>query len=289
MNRSSDPLRAWIDIDLGALVRNGERLARHAAAPLLPMVKADAYGLGVGPVVRALKSLPLQGFGVATASEGMEVRALGVTRPVLVFTPVLPLDFAALRDANLTPCLGDPAAIGAWTAAGGGAWHLAIDTGMQRAGIRWDRVADVADAVRAHPPEGAFTHFHSAESDDGSLECQEQRFREALAALPALPPQLHAENSGAIARRSPSAWSFVRPGVFLYGVGSGAGAAIHPEPVAHVRARIVDLHDVHVGESVSYGASWTAAVPSRTSRASSVMRAAHSRRKASQSGNSSSA
>ena len=256
-------MRAWIDIDLGALVRNGERLARHARVPLLPMVKADAYGLGVGPVVRALASLDLFGFGVATADEGHELRTLGVTRPVLVFTPALPLDFGALREAKLTPCLGDPAVIHAWAASGGGAWHLAIDTGMHRAGVRWDRMGDVADAARAHPPEGAFTHFHSAECDDGSLELQEQRFRDALAALSARPALLHAENSGAIARRSPSAWNFARAGVFLYGVGSGATAAIHPEPVAHLRARIVDLHAILPGDSVSYGATWRAAAPAR--------------------------
>jgi len=263
MNHDQDSLRAWIDIDLGALVRNGEKLARHAGVPLLPMVKADAYGLGVGPVARALEALDPAGFGVATCDEGHELRALGVARQILVFTPVLPLDFRAARESNLTPCLGDAHSIAQWTASGGEAWHLAIDTGMHRAGVRWDRIADVADAVRAHPPAGAFTHFHSSECDDGSLERQEARFRDALAALPARPALLHAENSGAIARRSPSTWSFVRPGVFLYGVGSGAGAAIHPEPVAHLRARVVDVHDLQPGDTVSYGASWTAAAPTR--------------------------
>lgn len=263
MKPSTDSLRAWIDIDLSALVRNGARLAQHAGVPLLPMVKADAYGLGVGPVVRALEAVTPFGYGVATADEGRELRGVGVTRPVLVFTPVLPLDFALLRAAQLTPTFGDAERISAWIASGGGDWHLAIDTGMMRAGLRWNRMAEVAELVRTAPPTGAFTHFHSSETDNGSLELQEGRFRDAVSALPARPPLLHTENSGAIVRRSPSAWNLVRPGVFLYGVGSGPRAAFQPEPVAHLRARIVDLHDLNAGDTVSYGGSWTATKPTR--------------------------
>jgi alanine racemase len=255
--------RAWVDIDLGALLRNGEALARHARAPILPMVKADGYGLGVVPVVRALAKLDPFGFGVATVDEGRELRAAGEWRPVIVFTPVLPAELPRVRDWGLVPTLASAEAIAAWNGSGGGTWHLAIDTGVSRAGVRWDRVGTLADAVRRCPPEGAFTHFHSAELDDGSMELQEQRFRDAIAALPERPSILHADNSAAIARRSPSAWNLVRPGVFLYGVGSGAHAALHPEPVAHLRARVVELRDLLAGDSVGYDATWRAARPSR--------------------------
>jgi alanine racemase len=258
--------RAWVDIDLGALVRNGAAMARHARVPLLPMVKADAYGLGMGAVVAALETLDPFGFGVATVTEGAELRAHGVSRPVLVFTPILPDDFAAARAAALTPALSDAAAVAAWTETGGGPWHFAVDTGMSRAGIRWDSVGGIAELVRRSPPTGAFTHFHSAEVDDGSMELQERRFRVALAVLADVgvrPATLHADNSAAIARHSPSVWNVVRPGVFLYGVGSGSHAALRPEPVVRLRARVVDLREVRPGESVSYGASWVAARPSR--------------------------
>src|SRR5687767_15391822 len=68
-----DTARAWVEIDLGALARNGAAMARAAGVPLLPMVKADAYGLGVIPVVRALLPLAPWGFGVATVREGEEL------------------------------------------------------------------------------------------------------------------------------------------------------------------------------------------------------------------------
>jgi alanine racemase len=251
--------RAWVDVDLGALVRNGAAVARQARVPILPMVKADAYGLGVGPVTAALEALDPLAFGVATVEEGRELRMGGVKRPVIVFTPILGESFPEARDAALTPTLSSAHAISAWTESGGGPWHLAIDTGMNRAGVRWDAVGGLAELVRRSPPEGAYTHFHSAELDDGSLEVQERRFREALSALGVRPAVVHADNSAAISRRSPSSWNAVRPGVFLYGVGSGTGAAVTPEPVVRLSARVVELRDVPPGDSVSYDASWTAA------------------------------
>jgi len=255
--------RAWVDIDLGALLRNGVALARQARVPLLPMVKADGYGLGAVSVWRTLTKLDPFGFGVATVAEGRELRAAGEWRPVVVFTPLLPGELPEARKWNLVPALSSGEAIAAWVESGGGTWHLAIDTGVSRAGVRWDHVGALADVLRRFPPAGAFTHFHSAELDDGSMEVQEQRFRDAVAALPQRPWILHADNSAAIVRRSPSPWTLVRPGVFLYGVGSGARAALQPEPVVHLRARIVELRDLRVGDSVGYDATWRATRPSR--------------------------
>jgi alanine racemase len=255
--------RAWVDIDLGALLRNGEALAKHAGVPLLPMVKADGYGLGVVPVVRTLAKLDPFGFGVATVDEGCELRASGSWRPIIVFTPLLADDLAIARESRLVPTLASASTIAAWVESGGGPWHLAIDTGVSRAGVRWDRIGEVADAVRRFPPEGAFTHFHSAELDDGSMELQEQRFRDAIAVLPERPAILHADNSAAAVRRSPSPWTIVRPGVFLYGVGSGPRAALQPAPVAHLRARVVEVRDLLRGDSVGYDATWRATRPSR--------------------------
>src|SRR6478672_5083948 len=151
--------RAQVEIDLGALQRNGAAAARRAGVPLLPMIKADAYGLGAAGAVRALEPLAPWGYGVATVAEGEELRHLGVTRPVVVFTPLLEQELPRARAARLTPTLGFPSEIEAWRNAGGGAWHLSIDTGMSRAGIPWREVGTVVKLIESIPPEGAFTHF----------------------------------------------------------------------------------------------------------------------------------
>ena len=253
--------RAWVHVDLAALVRNARALAAHARVPLIPMVKADAYGLGAVAAAHALEPLAPLAFGVSSIPEGEELRAAGITRAIILFTQVTARDLDRLRWAGMTPTIGSRQHLEAWIAAGGGPWHLAIDTGMHRAGVNHDALDSMLDLVAAHPPAGAFTHFHSAELDDGSMEAQEARFRAVLARLPQRPPIVHTENSAGIVRRSPSAWDAVRPGVFLYGVGSWTspdGDGLRPEPVVSLRARILELRDVAPGEGVSYDATWRA-------------------------------
>ncbi len=254
--------RAWVDIDLGALLRNARAITAQAGVPLLPMVKADAYGLGAVAVSRALERLDPWGFGVATIGEGEELRQASIHRPIVVFTPLLDGEFDAAVRANLTPTLGHASDILRWKETGR-PWQLAIDTGMSRAGVQWNEIDVLADALAAYPPEGAFTHFHSAECNDPSRTEQERRFDAALARLPARPPMVHAENSPAVEHRGPSIWNVVRPGVFLYGVSSGNHPSIRPEPVASVRARVIDLRMIAAGETVSYGATYRAEAPRR--------------------------
>ena len=249
--------RAWVEVDLGALLRNGAAYAARAGVPLLPMVKADGYGLGAIPVARALESLDPWGYGVATIDEGEELREAGISRPIVVFTPLLVDDLAAAARARLTPTLSAGDAILRWRSTGL-PWQLAIDTGMSRAGIQWNQIESIRDAVATYPPEGAFTHFHSAATSDESRAGQEERFERALEKLSVRPAMLHAESSAAVDRRGKSPWSVARPGIFLYGVGLPHSGKLAAQPVATVRARIVDIRTIDDGETVSYGASYRA-------------------------------
>jgi alanine racemase len=249
--------RAWVDVDLGALLYNATTIAEQAGVPLLPMVKADAYGLGAVAVARALDTLEPWGFGVATVAEGEELRRVGITRPIVVFTPLLAGDFDIAVRADLTPTLGTRESIVQWSDTER-PWQLAIDTGMNRAGVPWDAVASLRDVLATHRPHGAFTHFHSAERNDATRALQEERFAAALDQIPVRPSMIHAENSPAIEHRGPSPWSVVRPGVFLYGVSSGNSAAIAPRPVVSLQARVVELRTVAAGETVSYGGTYRA-------------------------------
>lgn len=249
--------RAWMEVDLGAVVRNTTALKSHAGVAVIPMIKADAYGVGARQVAHALEPIEPLAYGVATVAEGHELREAGITRPILIFSPLLREELSAAHEARLTPTLGSAQAIADWSRFGG-LYHLDIDTGMARAGLPWREIDSVVQQVIAHPPQGAFTHFHSPSLNDGTMSIQEDRFREAIAALPARPHILHTESSGAIVRHSRSAWDAVRPGIFMYGVGSGKDADLEPDPVVHVRARIAEIRNVEPGDSVSYDATWTA-------------------------------
>jgi alanine racemase len=248
--------RAWVEVDLAALCRNGAAVAARSGVPLMPMVKADGYGIGGLRAALALDELEPWGFGVSSSEEGEELRRGGITRPIVVFTPIMRTEIDALRRADLTPALGDPAVIEAWARTGRD-WHLQIDTGMSRAGLPWHEVDAQRELLERTRPAGVFTHFHSADLDDASRDEQESRFASALAALPVRPAIVHAENGPAVEARAPSPWTICRPGVFLYGVATRNGPLV-AEPVVTVRARIVELRTIGDGESVSYGGSWRA-------------------------------
>ena len=249
--------RAWIDVDLGALVENARTVARTAGVKLLPVVKANAYGLGAVAVSRALEQVDPWGYGVATIEEGAELRAAGITRPILVFMPTRAQLFDQYDLHQLTPALGDAGSILEWTTRGERPFHVEIDTGMGRAGVRWDEVDELGEAVDTPAFEGCYTHFHSADRNDGSAERQLVRFRAAVQRLPRRPSLLHAANSAAALRGKEFAFDLVRPGVFLFG-GSLGPAFEQPQPVVSVRARVLSVRRVRKGESVSYNAQWVA-------------------------------
>jgi alanine racemase len=253
--------RAWMEVDLGALVRNATALGQRAGVPLIPMVKANAYGLGAEQVAHALEQLSPAAYGVATVEEGRELRSAGIDRDIIVFTPLLSDELDDAHSLRLTPTLGFPAEIAKWKKYGA-PYVLSIDTGMARAGLPWRDVDSVRQVVAANPPAAAFTHFHSPELDDGSMEVQLERFEAVLQMLPVVPAILHTDSSAAIVRHSRCAHQAVRPGIFLYGVGSGETAAVQPEPVVTVKSRIVELRTVEPGDTVSYDATWTAVRPS---------------------------
>lgn len=249
------PDRAWLDVDLGALARNARRIQDLFGAPLLPMVKADGYGLGAVPVARALEAVQPWGYGVATHDEGAHLRTAGITRPLLVFTPLGVGQIAQFRTDQLRPVIGDLAALDAWLAAEAGPFHIEIDTGMSRAGFRWHDEALISALVErvrgAAGWEGLFTHFHSADSDENATREQAERFQRVVSAFDSRPPMIHLSSSAAAQYGVELGADLARPGIYLYGARAGS---LEPEPVARLCARVVALRRLRPGDTVSYGA-----------------------------------
>lgn len=275
--------RAWVEVDEGALRRNLRRV-KDAAGPdasVVPMLKANAYGLGVEAVLRIVRAElapdELWAVGVAAVAEGEQLRGLGWTGRVVVFAPAPPGEFDRAARAGLTLALSDLDGVRRWARAAREsgrrlAFHAEIDTGMGRAGFPFAAAAAwgaEADALAGDllEWEGCFTHFHSADEPDlGPTDEQQRRFLQALDALPpprgAVPRRIvHSANSAAALRRGGFGLDLVRPGIFLYGGSAGPGAV--PEPVASVRARIALVRDVPAGWSCGYGATYTARRPER--------------------------
>ena len=254
MTFPSDTARAWVDIDLGALVANGRTLAEACGTRLLPMVKANGYGLGAARVARALDALDPWGYGVATMEEGNALRTAGVARPILVVSPLTRESIDAVAARGFRPTIGDPGMLAEWIGRRAGPFHLEIDSGMARSGFRWDdhtALREAAGLLASAPEwEGVFTHFHSADSDPASVAIQWDRFQSVLAGLPRRPSLVHAANSAAALRGRSYAADLVRPGIFLYGGRAGDGAPA-PRPVAALPAPVLAVRRVGPRDSGS--------------------------------------
>lgn len=269
--------RAWVDVDLGAFRRNLLRVRESApGAEVVPMLKADAYGLGMEAILGAAREAlaPHGGpwaVGVAAVAEGEALRRFGWTGRAVVFSPVPPDEMPRAAAAGLALSISSVAALERWAALAREAgrrlpFHLEIDTGMGRAGLpcgavdQWGpRIAEVAGDLLAW--EGCYTHFHSADEPDlSSADAQQRRFEEALRRLPPAPGGasrvVHSANSAAAVRRRGYGMDLVRPGIFLYGGSAGPGAV--PEPVAAIRARVGLVREVEPGATCGYGATHTA-------------------------------
>lgn len=272
--------RAWIEVDLDALRANYDTVRRTVGAgtQVMPMVKADAYGVGAARVVRTLDPLGPWGYGVATAMEGASLRAFGVTRPVLLAGPLPGADVHVAARSRLTASISSLEGLDAWVAAARRVgerldFHVDVDTGMGRTGFDWREGESWAPGVMERCGEwvrwaGAFTHFHSADAPDtASASEQWERFHRTLVQLPVPRETLlvHVANSAGSLRFPEYGADAVRPGIFLYGGSPAPGVAgvPVPAPVVTVRSRLAHVRDVPAGSTVGYGSTYVAEGPER--------------------------
>jgi alanine racemase len=278
----------WAEISLKAILHNLRVIRKQVGASrkILAVVKSNAYGLGAVPVAKALQKAGTEWFGVTCANEGVELRQAGIRKRILILTGFWPGEEKRLIQNNLTPTVTRVADLGhlerSAKAAGGKTrvrFHLKINTGMNRLGISADEVECFAQALAGCKQielEGTFTHFASAEDFTAQqTNDQEKIFLSCLERLRALgvsPGIVHMANSGAICAR-PSTWAdMVRPGAILYGYYQSFDppqkkqevmGQMALQPSLSLRARIVSLRDVPVGEGVGYAARFVTKRPSR--------------------------
>lgn len=270
------PYATHVEVDLGAIAHNLRQVrALASGAKTLVAVKANGYGHGAVEVARHLASEGLaDAFGVATVGEGAELRTAGITQPILKFSPCFPDELDAALAAGLSLTVHDEATIDAVADAGGGAVHLAIDTGMRRIGCELERAAELASRIAGHPQlkfEGIFTHLPISDSPVGDefTRAQLARFNQAVAeiqdarAAAGLDPValVHAANSGAILGHELAGTTMVRPGIMAYGYYPDAEATPRTVELRQAltwKTRISHIKAIRQGETVGYGRTWAA-------------------------------
>lgn len=253
-------------VDLDAIAANWRALkALAAGAECAAVVKADAYGLGLAPIAVRLSREGARTFFVATADEGETLRAILPSPPVYVLNGFQPGEAGRLAQSDLRPVLNSYAQFAEWKAlASRPPAALQIDTGMQRTGFSEADLQLIADkAPDFGGVEIALLMSHLACADEPPHPKngeQLARFRAVLERFPKRPASLAASAGALLGQRY--LFDMIRPGIALYG---GNPRASGPNPMrcaVTVTAPIVQLRRVDRGESVGYGASFTADGPS---------------------------
>lgn len=257
------PSAATLTVDLEALAHNHAVLRGLAGgAEVAPVVKADGYGLGAAAVVRRLHAEGARTFHVARVGEGVRLReALAGASAEIRVLDGCPDEAAAaaLAGRALTPVLNSLDQVELWSRAGGGDAALMVDTGMNRLGLRPEEAAALADSpdrLRGVEVRAVLSHLACAE-DAGHPMNAAQRAR-LLAAAESFPGARRslANSAGCLLPRF--ALDEVRTGIALYGGGPRGAPDPRFRPVATLEAPILQVRTVPRGETVGYGATFTA-------------------------------
>jgi alanine racemase len=273
------PTRAEVNL---AHLRHNLRIIQRTAggAQVWAVLKADGYGHGAKGVARTLERAGASGICVALLEEGIELREAGIRVPILVTGGYFGRAFGEVLRHSLTPVLHDPSQVEEladevrYSGAEPASVHVKIDTGMSRLGVLPRDVPKMAEVLGRHPQvrvSGLMTHFACADgADPASLDEQLDLFDAATSSLRGLgvaPSLRHAANSAAILQSPRAHLDVVRPGIALFGVEPRAGICKELRPVMQVRTDIVAVREIPAGQSVGYGATWTA---QRTSRIATI-------------------
>ena len=248
-----------LTIDLDAICANWRALAAPNAGETAAVVKANAYGLGVSRVAKALADAGARTFFVAMAEEGKTVReTLGPGPEICVFGGHMDGDADLIRDANLVPMINSiDQMLRHVEALPGHPFGIQLDSGMNRLGMEAGEWSALRDIALSQNPKLVMSHLACAdEPSHGMNAFQLQTFRQMTDGIDA--PRSLAATGGTLLGEEYH-FDMTRPGIGLY----GGLPFVDAQPVVTLSIPVIQVRDVNPGESVGYGNTWVARVPSK--------------------------
>jgi alanine racemase len=266
----SEGASASLTVRLGVIAANYRELAsRSNGAEVAPVVKADAYGVGMDRIAPHLFSLGARSFFVARLKEGIALRRLLPDARIFVFDGLTGESEAAFVTYRLIPVLNTANELKHWSSYAERRGikldtAIQIETGMNRAGLSPAETVEFGAGARQRLAGVELvlimSHLACADEPDHALNRKQlERFRAALAALPSAPASLAATSGISLGREY--LFDVVRPGIGLYG-GNPQPGNLNPYRMGvSLTAEILQLKQVEPGETVGYGAAFTAERP----------------------------
>src|ERR1700688_2760851 len=259
-----------LTVDLDAIVANWRKLEKTAVpAECAAVIKADAYGCGVEPVAQALAGAGCKTFFVASLDEARAARTALPSAALYVLDGFFQDSGDAFANIDARPVIRDLNELAEWDVfrrrsgwAGGAAIH--IDTGLNRLGLTLTEAQGIIPRINAgdHGITLVMSHLACAESLNHPLNAKQlATFREIASLFSGVPASL--ANSSGVFLGPQFQFELVRPGAAVYGVNPTPEADNPMQSVVDLKARIVHIRNVERGETVGYGATWTARRPTR--------------------------
>jgi alanine racemase len=250
-------------VDLGALAHNLAVARRHAPqSKAFAVIKANAYGHGLLRSARAMSAA--DGFGVVEPDAAVRLREAGYVQPILLLEGLFEArELPVLVEHRIATAVHSPeqmAMLESLPAGSGLDVFLKVNTGMNRLGLQPADFASALAALERHPGVRGITlmtHFATADDTRGIADALAV-FEAAVGG--AKHPRSMA-NSAAVLRFPQSHVDWIRPGIMLYGCSPFAesgGADVGLVPAMTLASEIISVREIVRGESVGYGATFTA-------------------------------
>ncbi|WP_026692980.1 alanine racemase [Peribacillus kribbensis] len=262
----------WAEINLDSIYENTARMKKRLPADtsLFAVVKANAYGHGYEQVAETALEAGADRLAVAFLDEALYLRNKGIGCPILVLGASRPEDAGVASKENISLTVYSEE----WLQQAKNyiqhaplLVHIKCDTGMGRLGLKTKEELKAVEQLLALGEsfcfEGIFTHFATAdEIETVYYEQQLDKFKEFISCLDVLPPLVHCSNSAASLRFKESIFNAVRLGISMYGLSpSPEMKPLLPyelQEALSLKTKIVSVKKLSKGESVSYGAVYTA-------------------------------
>ncbi|QRN85008.1 alanine racemase [Clostridia bacterium] len=255
---------AWIEVDLSALEHNYKVIADYVGkVQIMPVVKANGYGLGAVALAHLYQSLGAQILAVTRVEEAIELREAGIRAHLLLLMPFTKEQAQDVLRYELTPTISCIEQLTMLLEAGVSqkkpvALHLKLETGLGRTGFNEEQLPAALNLIEDSEElqiQGVFSHLAAAHQQAYTKK-QIQRFTYYLEMIKARGikiPLVHLANSTAILDLPETYYDLVRPGTILYGQHPTCHNKLDLQDPFVVKAKVLSISVPPKGSSIGYG------------------------------------
>ena len=263
----------YLEVNLFNIANNIERIKKCVGKDVIvaPVIKANAYGIGIAGLKNILDEENIKIVIVATIEEAIKLRSEGYTQEIITLNELLPYEVKNVLKYNLAPGVSEIDVAYAFNEEAKkqnkvANIHVEVDTGMGRVGKKPSEMLDFCKEIRKLSNlniEGIYTHFSSADSDEEYTKMQVTQFNNVLDTLKKEGftfKYIHASASSGILNVKNTRFNMVRPGIITYGYmpNKEIKNKIGLRPCAKLISHVVFVKEIEAGASIGYSRTYIA-------------------------------